>query len=97
MSDFLDILKEKIIERAMTLPYSEGTERLVTIQCTEAYKNKLENEITNAAIRSVKYSNHSEISAEYQICGIWIRLQVDKAYFKPRLKVSYYDKGSKED
>ena len=92
MSDFLDLLKEKIIEKAMVLPYSEGTERIVTIKCNKAYKLKLENELTNKVIRCSQTSNHSDLSGIFILCGIYVRLLVDKSYFKPRLRAGYYDK-----
>lgn len=92
MSQFLDIVKENVISSVMELPFKDATEKLVTIHCNKAFKNKLENEITNSYIRYRRQSNHSEIPAMFQLCGINVTLDVKAWNIKPKYKAEHYDK-----
>ena len=94
MSKFLDELKEKIVDTAMILPYSEGTDRIVTIHCNKAFKNKLENELTNETLYVTGTANHGDFPAKMRICGIWVRLKVQEWNIKPKFKAGYYDTGN---
>lgn len=92
MSKFLEKLEEDILDKALKLPPDRNLERLTTLYCNKAYKDKIENEVTNQAIRYVRASNHSDIPATFQIGGVYVRIVVSEIYDEPVIKAGYYDK-----
>ena len=94
MSQFLDEFEEKMIETAMKLPYSEDTERIVTIECTPHYKIKFENELLNDQLSNDRptYLANLPINTDFKIVGINLRFKTSKWYIKPKFKAGYYDR-----
>jgi len=93
MSEFLEELGERIADKALVLPPDRKLDRIVTLYCNKAYKNKIENEFTNQDIRYIKESNHSELGEYFTISGIKTRLVIDEHYDEPIVKAGYYDSG----
>jgi len=93
MNKFLKELGDKIGEKWLLLPPDRELERIVTLYCNKAYKNKIENELTNQAIVYLRESNHSDIGESFTISGIKVRLIIDEHYYEPKIKAGYYDKG----
>ena len=94
MNKFLKELEEKLLDKALALPVDRNLDRIVTLYCNKAYKNKLENEITNNALTIHGTSNHSIIKFFVQIGPVKVRLVIDEVYDEPVIKAGYYEKGN---
>ena len=94
MNKFLKELEKKRLDKALALPVDRNLDRIVTLYCNKAYKNKLENEITNNALTIHGTSNHSSIKFFVQIGPVKVRLVIDEVYDEPVIKAGYYEKGN---
>lgn len=95
MNNFLEEFGNKVANKALELPPDKDLTRMITLYCNAAYKNKIENEITNQNIRYLQESNHSKLGESFIISGFKVRLFIDESYVEPKIKAGYYDKGNK--